>query len=55
MPQLNPSPWFSLLIVSWLVILFIMMPSILSHQTQNTISTQQKTKQEQPLWTWPWR
>nr|YP_009233350.1 ATP synthase F0 subunit 8 [Geotria australis]AMB27230.1 ATP synthase F0 subunit 8 [Geotria australis]WAB46082.1 ATP synthase F0 subunit 8 [Geotria australis] len=54
MPQLNPAPWFSMFTISWLVILLLLMPAIMSYQTQNMISTQQTTKLEQPLWTWPW-
>nr|YP_009353560.1 ATP synthase F0 subunit 8 [Ichthyomyzon gagei]AQX92047.1 ATP synthase F0 subunit 8 [Ichthyomyzon gagei] len=54
MPQLDPAPWLYMFMMSWLIILLLIMPTILFYQPQNAIPTQQTTKSEQPTWTWPW-
>nr|WNV65797.1 ATP synthase F0 subunit 8 [Boulenophrys boettgeri] len=28
MPQLNPAPWFMILVISWLIFLILLMPKI---------------------------
>nr|YP_192905.1 ATP synthase F0 subunit 8 [Alytes obstetricans pertinax]AAS83359.1 ATP synthase F0 subunit 8 [Alytes obstetricans pertinax] len=54
MPQLNPSPWFAILLFSWLVILTILPPKITSHQSFNEPTTQNSSKPKPAPWTWPW-
>nr|NP_073655.1 ATP synthase F0 subunit 8 [Diplophos taenia]BAB20724.1 ATPase subunit 8 [Diplophos sp. MM-1999] len=53
MPQLNPSPWFAILLFSWLVFLIILPPKIIAHTFpgEPALSTE-KTKTEP--WNWPW-
>nr|QZL13652.1 ATP synthase F0 subunit 8 [Takydromus septentrionalis] len=52
MPQLNPTPWFWILLVTWLS-LFILFTKILQHQPK--LSTQHYSKQfNNHNWTWPW-
>nr|WMN14138.1 ATP synthase F0 subunit 8 [Diplophos taenia]BBG74400.1 ATPase subunits 8 [Diplophos taenia] len=53
MPQLNPSPWFAILLFSWLVFLIILPPKVLAHTFpgEPTLGTE-KTKTEP--WNWPW-
>nr|YP_009943852.1 ATP synthase F0 subunit 8 [Cephalopterus ornatus]QOD95683.1 ATP synthase F0 subunit 8 [Cephalopterus ornatus] len=54
MPQLNPSPWLSIMLISWLTLTFILQPKLLFFTTMNqpTDKTLSCTK---PLpWNWPW-
>nr|ANW06493.1 ATP synthase F0 subunit 8 [Scutiger ningshanensis] len=60
MPQLNPSPWFLILILSWFVFLIVFTPKIHKiHPTvkSNTamISTPEIYHSFYPWnWIWPW-
>nr|ADE45032.1 ATP synthase F0 subunit 8 [Cichla monoculus]AFN02928.1 ATP synthase subunit 8 [Cichla monoculus] len=54
MPQLNPSPWFAILIFSWLIFLTIIPPKVLAHSFPNEPAPQNtKTLKTEP-WNWPW-
>nr|ABB30146.1 ATPase 8 [Mogurnda thermophila]AHA42987.1 ATP synthase F0 subunit 8 [Mogurnda thermophila] len=54
MPQLNPAPWFAILVFSWLVFLTILPPKVLTHTFPNEPMPQStKTPKTEP-WTWPW-
>nr|WNH23146.1 ATP synthase F0 subunit 8 [Idiacanthus fasciola] len=53
MPQLDPAPWFFILVLSWSIFLIIIPPKVLAHIYPNepTIKLEQtKTK----IWNWPW-
>nr|YP_010335529.1 ATP synthase F0 subunit 8 [Leiognathus brevirostris]UNI91568.1 ATP subunit 8 [Leiognathus brevirostris]BAQ20829.1 ATPase subunit 8 [Nuchequula nuchalis] len=57
MPQLNPSPWLSILVFSWLVFLTILPLKVTAHIYPNepapqTAQTTDTLKTES--WTWPW-
>nr|YP_220593.1 ATP synthase F0 subunit 8 [Jenkinsia lamprotaenia]BAD89206.1 ATPase subunits 8 [Jenkinsia lamprotaenia] len=54
MPQLNPAPWFAILVFSWLVFLTVIPPKVLAHKFNNepTVMGAQKTSPDP--WTWPW-
>nr|AEF33992.1 ATP synthase F0 subunit 8 [Podocnemis unifilis] len=54
MPQLNPDPWLSTLLISWFIMLIIIQPKINSHLTSNQISTKTKKSSTTSPWTWPW-
>nr|QGZ08753.1 ATP synthase F0 subunit 8 [Chaenophryne sp. CLS4E] len=55
MPQLNPTPWFAILLFSWLVFLTILPPKVLAHTFPNEPNPETtKTSKAQP-WTWPWQ
>nr|YP_002265631.1 ATP synthase F0 subunit 8 [Chilomycterus reticulatus]WMI34940.1 ATP synthase F0 subunit 8 [Chilomycterus reticulatus]WNH18621.1 ATP synthase F0 subunit 8 [Chilomycterus schoepfii]BAG72064.1 ATPase subunit 8 [Chilomycterus reticulatus]BDD17443.1 ATP synthase F0 subunit 8 [Chilomycterus reticulatus] len=54
MPQLNPAPWFAILVFSWLVFLTILPPKILAHSFPNEPTTQSAEKPKTESWTWPW-
>nr|ATN41113.1 ATP synthase F0 subunit 8 [Podocnemis expansa]DBA36333.1 TPA_inf: ATP synthase F0 subunit 8 [Podocnemis expansa] len=54
MPQLNPDPWLSTLLLSWLIMITIIQPKIYSHLTTNQISTKTKKSPTTSPWTWPW-
>nr|WNH37643.1 ATP synthase F0 subunit 8 [Lophotus capellei]BBG74543.1 ATPase subunits 8 [Lophotus capellei] len=54
MPQLNPAPWFLILVFTWIVFLTILPPKIIAHTTPNepTIKNAEETKTTP--WNWPW-
>nr|YP_010700695.1 ATP synthase F0 subunit 8 [Brachyistius frenatus]QUJ18215.1 ATP synthase protein 8 [Brachyistius frenatus]WCI18986.1 ATP synthase F0 subunit 8 [Brachyistius frenatus]WMI35746.1 ATP synthase F0 subunit 8 [Brachyistius frenatus] len=54
MPQLNPSPWFVILIFSWVIFSAIIPPKILAHLFQNDPSSQSAKKSGAKSWGWPW-
>nr|YP_009516312.1 ATP synthase F0 subunit 8 [Hyporhamphus quoyi]AYD91080.1 ATP synthase F0 subunit 8 [Hyporhamphus quoyi] len=43
MPQLNPAPWFAILVFSWLIFLTVIPPKVLAHSFPNE-PTPQSTK-----------
>nr|AET84003.1 ATPase 8 [Sceloporus slevini] len=54
MPQLNPSPWFLIMLLVWASLMVIFMNKTLSmshpnHQTETTPETKPLTS-----WAWPW-
>nr|YP_001491361.1 ATP synthase F0 subunit 8 [Trixiphichthys weberi]BAF51885.1 ATPase subunit 8 [Trixiphichthys weberi] len=55
MPQLNPAPWFAILVFSWLVFLTIFPPKVLSHTYPNEPSPQSTDTTKTDTWTWPWQ
>nr|YP_007475258.1 ATP synthase F0 subunit 8 [Acentrogobius chlorostigmatoides]AGC93492.1 ATP synthase F0 subunit 8 [Acentrogobius chlorostigmatoides]AKU36820.1 ATP synthase subunit 8 [Acentrogobius sp. QHY-2015] len=54
MPQLNPSPWFAILIFSWLVLLAVVVPKVLAHIFPNNPAPQNAQNPKTEIWTWPW-
>nr|YP_009034405.1 ATP synthase F0 subunit 8 [Dactyloptena orientalis]BAO84736.1 ATPase subunit 8 [Dactyloptena orientalis] len=54
MPQLNPSPWFLILIFSWLVFLTIIPPKMLSHNLLNHPNPSDSVSYSAEPWHWPW-
>nr|YP_004564223.1 ATP synthase F0 subunit 8 [Hymenochirus boettgeri]ADM35674.1 ATP synthase F0 subunit 8 [Hymenochirus boettgeri] len=54
MPQLNPNPWFMILIMSWLILLTIIPQKVISHQTFNEPMSQNTEKPKPKPWNWPW-
>nr|YP_010960261.1 ATP synthase F0 subunit 8 [Sternoptyx obscura]WNG77901.1 ATP synthase F0 subunit 8 [Sternoptyx obscura]WNH23158.1 ATP synthase F0 subunit 8 [Sternoptyx obscura] len=53
MPQLDPAPWLSILLFTWLVFMAIIPSKVLGHEFPNepTLNTEKvKTKS----WNWPW-
>nr|YP_009111924.1 ATP synthase F0 subunit 8 [Egretta sacra]AHN95809.1 ATP synthase F0 subunit 8 [Egretta sacra] len=54
MPQLNPSPWFFILLMSWSVFSLIIQPKLLSFATTNPPSTKPKVTPKTTPWAWPW-
>nr|AKJ76897.1 ATP synthase F0 subunit 8 [Phrynosoma sherbrookei] len=54
MPQLNPSPWFLILLMTWIMLMLIFLNKTLSMLYPNTpAQNQSKTNPLMP-WTWPW-
>nr|YP_009128533.1 ATP synthase F0 subunit 8 [Sinobdella sinensis]YP_009154857.1 ATP synthase F0 subunit 8 [Macrognathus aculeatus]AHA12484.1 ATP synthase F0 subunit 8 [Macrognathus aculeatus]AJP76440.1 ATP synthase F0 subunit 8 [Sinobdella sinensis]ALK27140.1 ATP synthase F0 subunit 8 [Macrognathus aculeatus]QVY58587.1 ATP synthase F0 subunit 8 [Sinobdella sinensis] len=54
MPQLNPAPWFAILIFSWLIFLTIITTKTTTHTYPNELSPQDKKAFKTESWNWPW-
>nr|AKG95387.1 ATP synthase F0 subunit 8 [Dunckerocampus dactyliophorus] len=54
MPQLNPSPWFAILIFSWAVLISIVPLKIISHKFPNNPTLLDSKIQQNKFWSWPW-
>nr|YP_006460246.1 ATP synthase F0 subunit 8 [Lateolabrax maculatus]YP_009230386.1 ATP synthase F0 subunit 8 [Lateolabrax maculatus]YP_009646764.1 ATP synthase F0 subunit 8 [Lateolabrax japonicus]AFJ54014.1 ATP synthase F0 subunit 8 [Lateolabrax maculatus]AKJ83304.1 ATP synthase F0 subunit 8 [Lateolabrax maculatus]ALN11688.1 ATP synthase F0 subunit 8 [Lateolabrax japonicus]ALN11700.1 ATP synthase F0 subunit 8 [Lateolabrax maculatus]AMH85764.1 ATP synthase F0 subunit 8 [Lateolabrax maculatus] len=54
MPQLNPGPWFAILIFSWLVFLTVVPPKVMAHLFPSDPSMQNTEKSSTESWNWPW-
>nr|YP_009559434.1 ATP synthase F0 subunit 8 [Calidris ruficollis]AXA45517.1 ATP synthase F0 subunit 8 [Calidris ruficollis] len=54
MPQLNPNPWFFIMLMSWLTYSLIIQPKILSLTSTNTPSNKTSTTTKTTSWAWPW-
>nr|YP_009348635.1 ATPase subunit 8 [Dionda episcopa]BAW88032.1 ATPase subunit 8 [Dionda episcopa] len=54
MPQLNPNPWFAILVFSWLIFLTIIPTKVLGHLTPNEPTTMDEEKHKTDSWSWPW-
>nr|YP_009332438.1 ATP synthase F0 subunit 8 [Sinocyclocheilus ronganensis]API68239.1 ATP synthase subunit 8 [Sinocyclocheilus ronganensis] len=54
MPQLNPGPWFAILVFSWLLFLVIIPTKILSHISPNKPAPVNAEKHKTGPWHWPW-
>nr|WAB69973.1 ATP synthase F0 subunit 8 [Tepuihyla edelcae] len=52
MPQLDPTPWFSILIVSWLI-LIVFTPKVSKYLNLNDPNPQTYKGLNKP-WSWPW-
>nr|BBF17068.1 ATPase subunit 8 [Ilisha sirishai] len=54
MPQLNPAPWFLILVFSWLIFLTVLPPKVLAHNFNNEPTTTNTEKSKPEPWNWPW-
>nr|YP_009679982.1 ATP synthase F0 subunit 8 [Dentex angolensis]QDM39469.1 ATP synthase F0 subunit 8 [Dentex angolensis] len=54
MPQLNPTPWFAVLMFSWVVFLTILPPKVMAHIFPNDPTLQCVEKAISEPWAWPW-
>nr|ASO95948.1 ATP synthase F0 subunit 8 [Leptoscarus vaigiensis] len=54
MPQLNPSPWFAILVFAWLVFLIVLPPKVMSHTFPNDPASQSTEKPKGTPWPWLW-
>nr|YP_003345415.1 ATP synthase F0 subunit 8 [Robinsia catherinae]BAI53215.1 ATPase subunit 8 [Robinsia catherinae] len=55
MPQLNPSPWFLILLFSWLIFLTVIPTKVMAHTFNNEPSLQATKKPKTTSWDWPWQ
>ncbi|YP_009340710.1 ATP synthase F0 subunit 8 (mitochondrion) [Eublepharis macularius] len=53
MPQLNPTPWFMIMMFSWVYLTIITSP-LLQTELPNTITNNMKTNSSYTYWHWPW-
>nr|ABS00645.1 ATPase subunit 8 [Lamprotornis purpureus] len=54
MPQLNPNPWFFIMLTSWLTFSLIIQPKLLSFTTANPPRSKAPKTHKTTPWTWPW-
>nr|YP_008593526.1 ATP synthase F0 subunit 8 [Nesiarchus nasutus]BAN83481.1 ATPase subunit 8 [Nesiarchus nasutus] len=54
MPQLNPTPWFAILVFSWLVFLIVIPPKVTAQTFPNEPVSQSTEKSKGTPWNWPW-
>nr|AZZ71603.1 ATP synthase F0 subunit 8 [Holbrookia lacerata]AZZ71668.1 ATP synthase F0 subunit 8 [Holbrookia lacerata] len=54
MPQLNPSPWFFILLMTWLMLMVAYMNKTLSLFYPNPPTNHQSKEKHLTPWTWPW-
>nr|YP_010000564.1 ATP synthase F0 subunit 8 [Hypocryptadius cinnamomeus]QOD96463.1 ATP synthase F0 subunit 8 [Hypocryptadius cinnamomeus] len=54
MPQLNPNPWFFIMLTSWITFSLIIQPKILTFVSTNPPSHKPTTAKTTTPWTWPW-
>nr|AAT72193.1 ATP synthase F0 subunit 8 [Morus bassanus] len=54
MPQLNPNPWFLILLMSWLTFTLMIQPKLLPFTTTNSPSNKTPSPTKTTPWTWPW-
>nr|BAP58890.1 ATPase subunit 8 [Arnoglossus polyspilus] len=54
MPQLNPAPWFLILLFSWLIFLTVVPNKVLEYSTPNEPVAQDTHESQKTTWTWPW-
>nr|ADN11997.1 ATP synthase F0 subunit 8 [Heteronotia binoei] len=53
MPQLNPTPWFFIFTLVWLILLFLLKPTLT--ELKNTPQPQPNITKYMPNpWTWTW-
>nr|WAK99304.1 ATP synthase F0 subunit 8 [Paramesotriton hongkongensis] len=54
MPQLNPAPWFTIFLMSWVIYLIILTAKINNFSFQNEPTPQNTKKEKTQPWNWPW-
>nr|YP_003434094.1 ATP synthase F0 subunit 8 [Clinocottus analis]AAX77228.1 ATPase 8 [Clinocottus analis]ACO49626.1 ATP synthase F0 subunit 8 [Clinocottus analis] len=54
MPQLNPAPWFAILVFSWLVFLIVIPPKVMAHTFPNEPALQSADSLKTEAWPWSW-
>nr|YP_009373284.1 ATP synthase F0 subunit 8 [Corvus corax]API67819.1 ATP synthase F0 subunit 8 [Corvus corax]API67832.1 ATP synthase F0 subunit 8 [Corvus corax]API67844.1 ATP synthase F0 subunit 8 [Corvus corax]API67857.1 ATP synthase F0 subunit 8 [Corvus corax]API68013.1 ATP synthase F0 subunit 8 [Corvus corax] len=54
MPQLNPNPWFFIMLISWFTYSMIIQPKLLSFISMNPPLSKIQTTLTTSPWTWPW-
>nr|AAN61014.1 ATP synthase F0 subunit 8 [Megapodius reinwardt] len=54
MPQLNPNPWFMIMILTWFTFSLLIQPKLLSFTAPNPPSDKSQAAPKTNPWTWPW-
>nr|BAS04651.1 ATPase subunit 8 [Cobitis takatsuensis] len=55
MPQLNPAPWFAILLFAWLIFLIIIPTKVLNHVMPNEPTPFSTDEHKTQPWNWPWQ
>nr|YP_010745222.1 ATP synthase F0 subunit 8 [Troglonectes acridorsalis]WET58752.1 ATP synthase F0 subunit 8 [Troglonectes acridorsalis] len=55
MPQLNPAPWFAILVFSWLMFLTIIPTKMMNHAPPNEPALMNSEEHKTKPWNWPWQ
>nr|YP_009312429.1 ATP synthase F0 subunit 8 [Vanmanenia hainanensis]QRE78532.1 ATP synthase F0 subunit 8 [Vanmanenia hainanensis]BAV71995.1 ATPase subunit 8 [Vanmanenia hainanensis]BAV72008.1 ATPase subunit 8 [Vanmanenia hainanensis] len=55
MPQLNPAPWFTILVFSWVIFLSIIPTKVMGHTSPNESTPLSTEKHKTESWDWPWQ
>nr|UQJ79469.1 ATP synthase F0 subunit 8 [Trigonopoma sp. BIF8638]UQJ79482.1 ATP synthase F0 subunit 8 [Trigonopoma sp. LR12861] len=54
MPQLNPLPWFTILVFSWATLIIITPVKVLNYTQQNEFILLEVKKYQNLNWIWLW-
>nr|WNH23211.1 ATP synthase F0 subunit 8 [Isistius brasiliensis] len=54
MPQLNPHPWFAILMFTWIFFLLVMPKKVMTHLFNNNPTPKSAEKPKPEPWNWPW-
>nr|QXU60194.1 ATP synthase F0 subunit 8 [Margaroperdix madagarensis] len=54
MPQLNPTPWFMIMLMTWFTYSLLIQPKLLSFTSTNTPSNKTTPTTKPTPWAWPW-
>nr|YP_010001006.1 ATP synthase F0 subunit 8 [Sapayoa aenigma]QOD96944.1 ATP synthase F0 subunit 8 [Sapayoa aenigma] len=54
MPQLNPYPWFFIMLTSWITYSTILQPKLLPFTLTNPPTTKPMATPKPSSWNWPW-
>nr|YP_009170384.1 ATP synthase F0 subunit 8 [Conolophus subcristatus]ALE29382.1 ATP synthase F0 subunit 8 [Conolophus subcristatus] len=54
MPQLNPSPWFLILLLTWTVLMTALLNKTLRSKLPNSPTPKEYEQNPPETWTWPW-
>nr|AAP75385.1 ATP synthase 8 [Neopomacentrus sindensis]AAP75387.1 ATP synthase 8 [Neopomacentrus sindensis] len=54
MPQLNPAPWFTILVFSWFVFLTVVPLKVVAHTFPNEPMLPGAELMLTEAWAWPW-
>nr|BAH70425.1 ATPase subunit8 [Plica plica] len=54
MPQLNPSPWFFILTITWMILIFSFLSKTVNSKHLKTPTLYSHKMKTTSHWTWPW-
>nr|YP_006460409.1 ATP synthase F0 subunit 8 [Scoliodon macrorhynchos]YP_009646777.1 ATP synthase F0 subunit 8 [Scoliodon laticaudus]YP_009731105.1 ATP synthase F0 subunit 8 [Rhizoprionodon acutus]AFJ94666.1 ATP synthase F0 subunit 8 [Scoliodon macrorhynchos]AKH02178.1 ATP synthase F0 subunit 8 [Scoliodon laticaudus]QHQ97246.1 ATP synthase F0 subunit 8 [Rhizoprionodon acutus]UVU20670.1 ATP synthase F0 subunit 8 [Scoliodon laticaudus] len=54
MPQLNPNPWFLILLFSWIIFITILPNKVMNHLYNKDFTLKSTEKSKPNPWNWPW-
>nr|QUJ18300.1 ATP synthase protein 8 [Chromis vanderbilti] len=54
MPQLNPAPWFYIMVLAWTAFLVCVPHKVIAFSYSIDSSTPSSDEQEKLNWNWPW-